>query len=635
MYDQRASIRGADLWLPALAAVGLAMGGIVWFGGADGATRVWEVMLIVTGGVVVGRTVHGMFHGVWASDIIATLAIVTAVVMDEPLPGLIVVLMQTGGEALERFAEGRASNAVRALEADRPEHAHVLRGAHVVDLPVGEIGVGDVLMVRPGEFIPCDGSVTDGTAELDTSRLTGEPLPALVVAGGAVRSGSINGSHPFTMRASARAAESQYAQIVELVRTAQATKAPFQRLADRYAIWFTPMTIVVAVTAAVLCHDWSRFLAVLVVATPCPLILAPPIAVIGGMSRAARQQVIIRNGGAIEQLARVNVAVFDKTGTLTIGKPAVSDVIAVPPVTRAQLFHNAASVEQGSGHLLARTLVEAAGNDHIPMSTATGVAESAGHGVTGTVDGARVSVGSRRYIEAMLPIDERRQLIKIPTEGLTAYVSIDGHLAGTIRYADRLRAEIRAELAALRTLGVRHMALLTGDHATNAKAVADAVGISDVRSDLAPQEKVAIVQRLAAEPHNIVMMIGDGTNDAPALSTAAVGIALAGHGGGAIAEAADVIILADDMGRVPAVIRISRRTMHIARQSMWIGLVLSGIAMLFAASGLIVPAMGAVLQEIIDVAAILNALRASANPRHELPERAAPAIASHADPIPG
>lgn len=609
------TLRFADLWLPVAACLGLVAGGLVWRDAPEWATRVWTVVLIITGGVVAGRTVRGMMRGQWAADIIATLAIVTAVIMAQPLPGLIVVLMQTGGEALERFAEGRASNAVRELEADRPDHAHVLRDAGMVDVPVDAIAVGELLMIRPGEFVPCDGVVTQGDADLDTSRLTGEPLPVTVAPGDTVRSGSINGMRPFTMRASARAAESQYARIVELVRTAQATKAPFQRLADRYAVWFTPCTLVVAIGAALVSGEWTRMLAVLVVATPCPLILAPPIAVIGGMNRAARRQVIIRNGAAIERLAHVNAAVFDKTGTLTIGKPAVSDVTPIPPHTRSAIFHAAASLEQASGHLLARTLVEAAVAEHIPLALATDVLEDAGHGVAGMVDGARVAIGSRRYIERLLSTEGRERLATVPVAGLMAYIAMDGELAGTVGYADQLRPGVRATLTELRTLGVDRMALLTGDHRANAQAVAEGVGISDVRSELTPDEKVAALRELSADPRTTLMMIGDGTNDAPALSTAAVGVALAGHGGGAVAEAADVVILADDVWRVPEVLRISDQTMHIARESMWAGMVLSGIAMGFAAAGMIAPAAGAVLQELIDVAVILNALRASKSAR--------------------
>jgi len=608
-------LRFAHLWLPIVAALGLLIGATAWRETPEWSTQLWNIMLLITGSVVAARTIRGILQGRWASDVIATLAIVTAWVMHQPLPGLIVVLMQTGGEALERFAEGRASDAVRALEADRPDRAHLLRGATVVDVPVGEIDIGDHLTIRPGEFVPCDGVVIEGGADVDTSRLTGEPLPVAVAVGGTIRSGSINGMRPFVMRATARAADSQYAHIVELVRTAQTTRAPFQRLADQYAIWFTPLTILVAVSAALISKDATRLLAVLVVATPCPLILAPPIAIIGGMNRAARRQIIVRKGGAIEALSHVDVAIFDKTGTLTIGKPAVSEVVPVAPFTRAALFRHAASVEQGSGHLLARTLVEAATAEHVPLSPAADVVESAGEGVMGTVDGVQVAIGARRYIEPLVDPGGRYLLAETLPPTLTAYVAINGHFAGRIRYADQLRPGVRAILIQLRALGVHHMALLTGDHAKNARAIAMEVGIDDVQSDLTPEAKVAGLQKLLGNRRNTVMMIGDGTNDAPALSTASVGIALAGHGGGAVAEAADVVVLVDDIGRVPEVIRISRRTMRITRQSMWTGLILSGVAMGFAAGGMIAPAIGAVLQEVIDLATIFNALRASMSPR--------------------
>jgi heavy metal translocating P-type ATPase len=561
--------------------------------------------------VIVVRTVLGVLRGHWASDIIASLAIVTAVVMQQPIPGLIVVLMQTGGEALERFAEGRASNAVRALEADRPQHGHVLRDETVIDVAVGAIAVGNVLIVRPGELVPCDGVVIEGNAEIDTSRLTGEPLPVGIAPGVVVHSGSLNGSRPFTMRTSALAAASQYERIVELVRSAQSSKASFQRLADRYAIWFTPVTLVLAVGAAITSGDAERMLAVLVVATPCPLILAPPIAMIGGMNQAARRQIIMRTGGAIEQLARVTIAVFDKTGTLTNGKPAVSSIGAYPPFTRTTLLELAGSVEQGSGHLLARTVVEVAVAEGVALSLATNVVESAGRGVIGSVGANRVAVGSRSYIVSQLNAESQQTIMAATSVGLTAYVAVNGVLAGTITYADQLRPGIDDILHRLRSLGILRMVLLTGDHAANGAAVGSAVGISEVHSDLTPEDKVRIVEELTTTRGH-VMMVGDGTNDAPALSSASIGVALAGHGGGVAAEAADVVILTDDLSRLADAMTLSQRTMMIARQSMWTGLGLSMVAMLFAAAGWIAPTAGALLQELIDVAAIVNALRASA-----------------------
>ncbi len=599
-----------SLWLPGIATLGLAVGGILWISTPLWGHRLWLAVLIATGSIVVWRTVRDAIHGRWAADIIASLSIATAAVMDQPLPGLIVVIMQTGGEALERFAEGRASDAVRALEADRPEHAHVRRDESTVDIPANDVVVGDIIIVRPGELIPCDGIVTQGTAQVDTSRLTGEPLPVSIAPGSSVSSGGINGSRPFVMRATAVAAESQYARIVELVRTAQATKAPFQRMADRYAIWFTPLTLVVAGIAAILSGDSTRVLAVLVVATPCPLILAPPIAVIGGINRAARQYIILRSGTVMERLGHVDVAVFDKTGTLTIGKPTVADVHPLPPFTRNTLLTLAAAIEQGSSHLLARSLVDAAIAEHNILPAPRDIAEEAGRGVTGIVDNDHIAVGSHSFLRSHLDEDGIKSLDAASTDGLRAYVAINRAFAGFITYADQIRPGVKQVLTELGTLGIHRLVLLSGDHETSAQAVADVVGIREVHGDLMPEGKVDAIHALNAQHHE-VLMVGDGTNDAPALSTAAVGVALAGHGGGVTAEAADVVVLIDDLSRVPKAIRISKRTMRIAQQSMWAGLLFSGVAMGFAAAGYIAPTAGAILQEVIDVAVILNALRAS------------------------
>jgi heavy metal translocating P-type ATPase len=566
--------------------------------------------LLLTGSPVVWRTLRGALAGHLAADLVASLAIVAAVGLEQPVAGLVIVLMQTGGEALERYAEGRASNAVRALEAAAPRVAHRLRGTHVDDVQANAVAVGDVLLVRPGELIPCDAMVIEGRSHVDVSRLTGEPLPVSAAAGTRLMSGSANGEGTLTVRALATAGESQYAHIVALVRTAQASKAPLQRLADRYAVWFTPLTLGVCLVAYILTRDPVRVLAVLVVATPCPLILAAPIAFIGGINRAARRHIIVRNGGALERLERVGVAVFDKTGTLTIGRPQVSHVTPAPGLTERDVLSMAGAVEQGSSHLLARTLIEAAEALGISLPPAQQVVETAGRGVSGRVNGQAVIVGARSFVLERYPGAGAELHAMERADGLSAYVAIDGRAAGLIEYADSVRPELHAAMTELARLGITRTVLLSGDNAANARAVADIAGIREVAADLLPEDKTTAVRRLLAEG-NQVLMVGDGTNDAPALTSASVGVALAGHGGGITAEAADIVVLADDLLRVPEVIRIGRRTMRIARQSIWAGLGLSGVAMVCASFGLIAPAIGALLQEVIDVAVIVNALRAS------------------------
>lgn len=601
--------------LPAAALVGIILGLVMLPVGRELANGIWLVALIATGLGVVRGTVRKALRGQWASDIIATLAIVAAAIMGQPLAGLIVVVMQTGGEWLERYAEGRASDAVRALEADSPRVAHAHRAGDYCDVAVESVGIDEVLLVRPGELVPCDGVVTDGRSAVDTSRVTGEPVPRAVAPGTAVQSGAVNGDRAFSMRVTATASTSQYARIVELVRTAQASKAPFQRLADRYAVWFTPLTLLVAGAAALAARDPSRMLAVLVVATPCPLILAPPIAIIGGMNRAARRQIIMRNGGAVERLDTLDTAVLDKTGTLTVGKPAVRDVVTRTPFTRAGVLGLAASVEQGASHLLARTLVDAARAEGVSFLPARDVTESPGRGVSGDVGGNRVAVGSRGFSAQQIDADARAQFLAEPVlDGLNAYVVVNGRIAATVAYADALRNGVAGVLARMKSLGIVRILLLSGDADRNARTLATSLGITEVRGDLRPEDKVATVRALVAGGLR-VLMIGDGTNDAPALSAATIGIALAGHGGGVSAEAADVVLLVDDLTRVVEALIISRRTMRIARQSVWAGIGLSGIAMGVAALGHITPIAGALLQEAIDVGVILNALRASAGPR--------------------
>jgi heavy metal translocating P-type ATPase len=580
---------------------------------------VWTIGLWLIGVPLLVRTTLGVVRGRFAADVVAGLAILSSMVLDQPFAGLVIALMQTGGEALEHFAERRASAAVRALEADAPRQAHRLDGERPSDVAADVVSVNDRILVRPGEMVPCDGTVESGSAQVDVARLTGEPLPLHATAGTELRSGSLVLDGPLVIRVTARADASLYARIVELVRTAQASKAPLQRVADRFAVWFTPVTIVVAATAYFISHDPLRVLAVLVVATPCPLILATPVAIIGGINRAARRQIIVRHGGALEALSMIDTAVFDKTGTLTAGRPEVAQVVPVAPFTEREVLRLAGAVEQGSGHLLARTLVEAVHARGIDLPRAADVREAAGRGVWGMVEGHRVTVGAFSLVRERDPAAARvLQALHDGGPALRAFVTVDGQAAGSVTYADRIRPDAARVVAELRRLGLRHIALLSGDHGENVAAVAREVGIDQVAADLLPEDKVAHVRRLEKASRR-VLMVGDGTNDAPALSSASVGLALAAHGGGIAAEAADVVLLVDDLGRVPEAVAIGRRTMRIARQSIIVGLGLSATAMVVAAAGLIPPTVGALLQEMIDVAVIVNALRASATPAAEGP----------------
>ena len=602
--------------VPVFVTLAFLLGGLAatWLRSAEFARQLWAAGVVIAGAPLVFRTIRSIAHGRLATDIVASLSIVGAIALGQPLAGLVIVLMQTGGEALERFAEGRASAAVRALEAAAPRIAHRMQGSAIVDVLVGDVLVGDTLVVRPGEMIPCDGVVLSGESELDTSSLTGEALPVRAAPGAAVMSGTLNGFGSLEMRATAPAVRSQYARIVELVRSAQASKSPLQRVADRYAVWFTPITVVICAAAVAISHDAMRALAILVVATPCPLILATPVAIIGGINRAAKRFVIIRNGGALEAMSEITAAVFDKTGTLTIGKPRLDRVRIDDGFDRATVLGYAAAVEQQSSHLLARVLVDAVVAEGLAIPRSTRAVETPGQGVAGVVDGHTVRIGARAFVVSECD-GGVLAAARLERDGATlrAYLSIDGRLAAVLEYADELRADLPSLLAGLHTVGVRRVALLSGDHAPIAREVAARAGIAETYGDLMPEDKAQFIERLQAGGH-VVLMVGDGINDAPALATADVGVALAAHGGGIAAESADIIVLVDALGRVSEAKAIADRTMRIARQSIWAGLGLSAVAMLVAAFGGLAPITGAALQEAIDVAVILNALRTSAAP---------------------
>lgn len=599
---------------PLFAVAGILLGAIeqLVFNLPQFAHVLWTIALVGAGFPVVWRTLVAARRGNYATDVVASLSIITAAIIGQPLAGLVIVLMQTGGEALERFAERRASAAVRELEKAAPRTAHLISGTRgLIDVPVGELRIGDVFLVRPGEMVPCDGIVLSGISEIDASQLTGEAIPVPAHEGTPVMSGSLNAHGVLSIRASARAAESQYSRIVELVREAQASKSPLQRLADRYAVWFTPATLAVCAVTYALTNSWTSVLAVLVVATPCPLILATPVAIIGGINRAARQKIIIRHGAALETLSEATLAVFDKTGTLTIGKPAVSGVIALPGFSERDVLSNAGAVEHGSSHLLARVVSEEAEKRYGSLLQSKQHREWPGEGLTGVIGDVEVVVGSRAFVakHATASLD-MFDTAADGEAGLRAYVLIGGAPAGIIEYADSLRPELKPFLDSIGKLGLSRTVLLSGDRTANARAVGLTAGIREVHGELMPVDKAAMISRFRARGE-VVLMVGDGTNDAPALSAADVGVALAGHGGGVTSEAADIVILVDDLARVGEALSISRRTMRLAKQSIVTGLFLSGVAMIFAAYGFIQPTQGALLQEAIDVAVIMNALRAS------------------------
>ena len=566
---------------------------------------IFLITLVLGGAPLVLQTVRGMVRGRFAADIVASLAIMTALILGQYFAGVVIVLMQSGGESLEAYAMRRASDSLEALLARAPKTAHRIREGVVEDVPVDAVGVGDTLLVRPGDLVPVDAEVTDGTSSVDQAALTGEPLPLRAVAGTHLLSGSVNLDGPLRVRAMRPSAQSQYQQIVLLVEKARLEKPPIQRLADRFAVWFTPVTILMCGVAYLFSGTATSVLAVLVVATPCPLILATPVAVIAGISRAADLGVIVKHGRAIEQLGRAQAVVFDKTGTLTLGQPTVAHVEVLDGLPVADVLRLAGAVEQLSSHHLARAVADAgrAGLRGKALPPVSDFREAPGRGVSGSVEGRRVDVGS---------LDHLRDLgISIPGssgDGTTAHVAVNGRIVGAIQFADRLRHQVPSLMQHLAVLGVRETVMLTGDRAAPAEAIAAQAGIRTVRANLLPADKVMAVQDLARR-HGNVVMVGDGINDAPALAAATVGVAMGAHGTAVSAEAADVVLLVDDIARLGDAMAISRRMRRIALQSIGVGLGVSFALMVVASLGYITPAAGAVMQEALDAAVILNALR--------------------------
>ena len=543
-------------------------------------------------------------------DVIALIAIAAALALGEYLAGAIVALMLSGGLALEDAAGRRARRELSALLARAPAFAQRRHGDAIERVGVEEVVPGDVLIVRAGEVLPVDGTIEGEEAVLDESALTGEPLPVLHPDGSAVRSGTANAGSAFDLRATRPASESAYAALVRLVRQAESQQAPFVRMADRYAAVFLPVTLVLAAAAWALSGDPVRGLAVLVVATPCPLILAAPVALVSGLSRAARRGIIAKGSGAIEQLGRARVVLLDKTGTLTTGTPAIDGVTSAGDIAPDELLRLVASVEQMSPNVIGHAIVEAARARGLVLAMPQDVLEGAGMGIEGRVDGMRVTAGSSRWLHQRECADGAAGVV-LDGAHSRVLVGVDGRFAGILVLADSLRPGAAESISRLREAGVETVAILSGDASDAVTQVGDRLAVDGAYGDLDPQGKVDIVRAMQAGPATRpVVMVGDGINDAPALAAADVGIAMAFGGATVSSEAADVVIPLDRVERVADAIAIGRRSLYIARQSVIAGMSLSILAMVVAAFGYIPPVAGALLQEVIDVAVILNALRA-------------------------
>ena len=578
----------------------------------------WGIAIGVVAVELVVVTLARLREGRVAVDVVALLALVGALALGELLAGAIIALMVASGDALEQYAHRQARRELSALLSLAPRIAHRRADGGYEDIPADAVEVGDALLVKPGEVVPVDGAAIDA-AVLDESVLSGEARPVDRSPGDWVRSGSVNAGGAFAMRSDATAAGSAYAGIVELVRSAGVDRAPFVRLADRYAMVFIPVVVTMAAGTWLWTGDVVRALAVLVVATPCPLVLAAPVAIVSGISRAARQGVVIKDGAALEAMADVRTVLFDKTGTLTSGRARLVAIATAPGVDPAEVLRLAASVEQASPHVLASALVTEALARGLSLSEPRSVREQHGSGVSGLVDGRRVEVGSIAMVVAeaeaeWLAAGQRRAR----REGCSAVaVAVDGVPSGLVLLADELRTDTPRALRALRRAGVDRIVMVSGDRLEVAEPIGRSIGVDEVFADRSPAEKVDVVRiEVNARPGTTVM-VGDGVNDAPALAAADLGVAMGARGATASSEAAGVVLIVDRLDRFAAGITAAKRSRMIARQSVLLGMGLSFAGMGFAAAGLLPPVAGALAQEVIDVLAIANALRALRRPRDE------------------
>ena len=591
-----------------IAALGLAVGLALWAARrGDLATLAWSAGVIPVLAALVAEIIRGLVRQEVGMDIVAALSMSAALVFGETLAAAVVALMYSGGTFLESFAQGRAQREMSDLLSRVARTTTLYRDDRLIQVPLDDVAPGDLLLIRQGEVAPVDGVLVSGDAMLDQSALTGESLPVRLSQGADVMSGATNAGEAFDLRATRRAADSTYAGIVRLVRAAQNSRAPMARLADRYSLVFLAVTVVLATAAWWFTGDPIRAVAVLVVATPCPLILAVPVALVAGLSRAARFGVLIKGAKPLEAMARIRTLIVDKTGTLTDGRPRIVSVHTIGGMTTDRILYLAAALDQLSQHPVAQAVVTAARENGATLPVPTDVVETPGEGVTGTVDGRAVVVGGMGFVAARSGIAAWDMAAQEPGAVLVA-VAVDGQPAGWLVMADSLRTGIGDLLAGLRKQGIARIVLATGDRHAVAMAVSRGLSLDAVHADLTPDQKVLLV--LSERKNGPVMMVGDGVNDAPALAAADVGVAMGARGAAASAEAADVVLLVDHLDRLLPGLVFARGARRIAVQSVVAGIGLSVMGMIAAALGYLTPVQGALLQEAIDIAVILNALRA-------------------------
>jgi heavy metal translocating P-type ATPase len=572
-----------------------------------------KVILVLGTLPLLFRMLKDMFAGHYGVDIIAITAILASFFLNQYLAGGVILLMLSGGQALEDYALRRARRELTALLSRIPSLAHLKTGGELKDIPAVHLKPGDVFVVKPGEIVPADGLVIKGVGNVDESAITGESLPAQKRPGRQIYSGSVNCDGALEIKAIRTSKDSTYEKIIQLVKQASESRAPVVRLADRYSVWFTAVTFLMAAAAWLLAHDSIRLLAVLVVATPCPLILATPIAIMSGVSRSASRGIIVKSGGALEKLAEVKAFIFDKTGTLTLGTPEVSEIKSfVSSASIGQVLEIAASLDQLSAHVLARSLRIYAGEKNVKLQYPTDFQETFGDGVVGKINGKKYFFGKLSFLQKQGIGFARQRLAEhgqTQKQGkIAVYLGNENQLLGAVLFSDVVRPEIKALFKEMKTLRLDKIVMLTGDKKEAADIIAGQLALTDIHAERLPEDKVNEVIEHKKE-FGSVCMVGDGVNDAPALAAADVSIAIGSRGSTASSESADIVITKDDLSRVGQALKIAKRTIGIAKQSIFIGIGVSIVLMIIAALGYILPVYGALIQELLDIAVILNALR--------------------------